>query len=158
MSGKGIAMVETVIKWSVNGLFKADANKCFEEITSIGDEVKPEQVLDYARDEDSELHKCFDWDDSSAAEKYRLYQARLVVNHLIVVKRDPENEKQEPVQFRVMMKNDDDHSSGYKQTLVMVRDEDEYQKLLKQAYKELHSFKEKYSCLKELADILALID
>jgi hypothetical protein len=40
----------------------------------------------------------------------------------------------------------------------MVRDEDEYRKLLEQAYAELHSFKQKYSCLSELANILELID
>ena len=150
-------MVETIIKWSVSGVFKADANKCYEEIQEIGEEVKPEQVLDKARDSESELHKCFDWDDSSAAEKYRLHQARLVINHLIVVKRDVDEEK-EPVQFRVMLKNDTARESGYKQTLVMVRDEDEYKKMLEQAYRELHSFKQKYSCLSELAEIIALID
>jgi len=150
-------MVQTIIKWSVTGLFKADANKCYEEIRQIGDEVKPEQVLNKAKDENSELHKCFDWNDSSAAEKFRLIQARDVINHLIVIKRD-EDEEKEPVQFRVMMKNERTHDSGYKQTIVMVKDEDEYRKLLEQAYAELHSFKQKYSCLSELAEILALIE
>ena len=150
-------MVETIIKWSVSGVFKADANKCYEEIQEIGEEVKPEQVLDKARDEESELHKCFDWDDSSAAEKFRLYQARNVLNHLIVIKRDVEEET-EPIQFRVMLKNDNARDSGYKQTIVMVRDEDEYKKLLAQAYSELHAFKQKYSCLSELSKILSLID
>ena len=150
-------MVQTVIKWSINGIFKADANKCYEEIQEIGDEVRPEQVLDKAKDESSELHKCFDWNDSSAAEKYRLFQAKQVINHLIVVHRD-EDEKQEPVQFRVMLKNERTKESGYKQTIIMVQDEDEYKKLLEQAYAELHSFKQKYQCLSELAEIIALID
>ena len=151
-------MVETIIKWSVSGIFKADPNKCYQEIQEIGDEVKPEQVLDKARDANCELHKCFDWDDSSAAEKYRLHQARKVVGNLIVVTRETDDEAKEPVQFRVMLKNDTAVDSGYKQTLVMVRDEDEYKKLLDQAYRELHSFKQKYSCLSELAEIIALID
>lgn len=150
-------MVETIIKWSTGGIFKADASKCYEEIKKIGEEVKPEQVLDKARDDSSELHKCFDWDDSSAAEKYRLHQARLVINHLIVVQHEIEEEK-EPIQFRVMLKNSSDKGSGYKQTLVMIRDEDEYKKLLDNAYRELHSFKQKYQCLSELAEIIALID
>ena len=151
-------MVETIIKWSINGIFKADANKCYEEIQQIGDEVKPEQVLDKARDEDSELHKCFDWNDSTAAEKYRLFQAKQVINHLIVIQRNDEEKESQPVQFRVMLKNERTKESGYKQTIVMVRDEDEYRKLLEQAYAELHSFKQKYSCLSELANILELID
>lgn len=149
-------MVETIIKWKT-GIFNANAEKCYEEIQQIGDEVTPQQVVLVASDSNSELHKCFDWDDSSAAEKYRLHQARLVMNQLIVVKREPEKPK-EPIQFRVMMKNEQESGSGYKQTLVMLRDEDEYKKLLDQAYRELRAFKQKYSCLSELAEILALID
>lgn len=151
-------MTETIIKWTTPGFFKADPSKCYEEIKGIGEEVKPEQVVEKATNPDSELHKCFDWDDSSAANKFRLYQARLVINHLIVVTRETEDEEKEPVQFRVMMKNDNNRDSGYKQTLVMVRDEDEYSKLLEQAYKELQAFKQKYQCLSELAEIIALID
>ena len=152
-------MVQTIIKWSLKDLYKADACKCYEEIQQIGEEVRPEQVLDKARDSKTELHKCFDWDDSSAAEKYRLEQARSVIRHLIVVHHDDSgDEDNAPVQFRVMLKNDRKLDSGYKQTIVMVKDEDEYKKLLAQAYSELHSFKQKYSCLSELAEILALID
>lgn len=33
-------MVETVIKWSLKDIFKADAQKCYEEIQEIGEEVK----------------------------------------------------------------------------------------------------------------------
>lgn len=151
-------MVETIIKWSLNGLFKADATKCYEEIQAIGDEVKPEQIVARAKDKKSELHKCFEWDNTAAAEKYRLIQARDVVNHLIVIHRDVEDETKAPVQFRVMLKNDRSAGSGYKQTIVMMKDEDEYKKLLEQAYSELHAFKKKYQCLSELSEILALID
>lgn len=151
-------MVETIIKWSLKDIFKADAQKCYEEIQGIGEEVKPEQVIERAKDKSSELHKCFDWNNTVAADKWRLYQARNVLNHLIVVKREVDEEEKEPVQFRVMMKNDRSESSGYKQTIVMVKDEDEYRKLLEQAYAELHAFKKKYQCLVELAEILSLID
>ena len=151
-------MVETIIKWSLNNIFKADPTKCYEEICEIGDEVKPEQVVAKAKDKDSELHKCFDWNDTSAAEKYRLFQAKQVINHLIVIKRDVEEPEKEPVQFRVMLKNKKSYDSGYKQTIVMVRDEDEYRKMLEQAYAELKAFKKKYACLSELSDILAMIE
>ena len=83
------------------------------------------------------------------------------MRQLIVITRpDPEDEaeKNEPIQFRLMMKNENSHSSGYKQTLVMVRDEDEYQKLLNMALEELRTFKRKYSMLSELQEILDLIN
>ena len=38
--------------------------------------LTPEQVVEAARDKASALHDCFEWDDSTAAEKYRLDQAR----------------------------------------------------------------------------------
>ena len=43
-----------------------------------------EKMLDDARKEDSILHPFFDWDDSSAAEKYRIVQANNIRNHLSV--------------------------------------------------------------------------
>ncbi len=36
-------------------------------------------VVEAARDEDSPLHKHFDWDDNAAAEKYREWQARALI-------------------------------------------------------------------------------
>lgn len=153
-------MVETIVTWKMPGLFKsADAKKCYEEITALGEEVKPEQIVNRARDEKSELHKCFEWDDSAAAEKYRLIQGRQIVQHLIVVQKEVEQpEQKEPIQFRVMMKNETGKDSGYKQTRIMVKDEDEYKKMLDMAWSELRAFKRKYACLSELAEIFALID
>lgn len=37
------------------------------------------KVLEAARDEDSPLHRHFDWDDTTAAEKYREWQARTLI-------------------------------------------------------------------------------
>lgn len=75
----------TVATWrSGPCVFKADAQKVADEISSIGLSVKPEEIVDKARDESTELHKCFEWDDTKAAERYRLHQARQIVCHLVV--------------------------------------------------------------------------
>lgn len=42
-------------------------------------DLKPEDVLDDARNPNSPLHDCFTWDDSIAAEAYRLIQAKAVI-------------------------------------------------------------------------------
>ena len=63
------------VMWRVDGFFKADAQKCYEE---MGDsDISPEEVLEKAKDKNSELHKCFEWDDTVAANKYRLQQAHV---------------------------------------------------------------------------------
>ena len=152
--------MQTIIKWQTNMFAKADAGKCYEEISEIGEEVKPEQVVEKAKDENSELHKCFTWDDAKAADAYRLCEARQVLRQLIVITRPDGEEKEQsaPVQFRLMMKNETGNDSGYKQTIVMVQDEDEYRKLLDQAWRELRCFKQEYACLQELRAIIDLID
>jgi len=41
--------------------------------------LTPEEVVDEARDPDSPLHRYFEWDDSAAAEAWRLNQARSMI-------------------------------------------------------------------------------
>lgn len=42
-------------------------------------ELTPEQVLDVASDPTSSLHNHFTWDDTEAAQKWRLNQARTLI-------------------------------------------------------------------------------
>ena len=48
--------------------------------------LTPNVVLDYARDHTSKLHKYFEWSNTEAAEKYRIQQARELVNHVVEVR------------------------------------------------------------------------
>lgn len=137
--------------WKLEGLFKADANEVAMEISSI--KATPENIVEYAKQENTELHKCFEWNDSVAGHKYRILQAGSIVRNLVVVKE--ETEEKTPIRF---FYNTGDGSKEYKPVKMILRNEDEYQALLKRAMEELHSFKKKYSNLSELEEILALID
>jgi hypothetical protein len=44
-----------------------------------GGRITPEDAIDDARDEDSPLHSAFTWDDSEAAHKQRLHEARTLI-------------------------------------------------------------------------------
>lgn len=62
-----------------------DANKVYDELQAIPDsERTPERIVEEAQNTDKELHKGFTWDDTEAAQKCRLFEARQIVNHLIV--------------------------------------------------------------------------
>lgn len=144
----------TVATWrSGPCVFKADAQKVADEISSIGLSVKPEEIVDKARDENTELHKCFEWDDTKAAEKYRVYQARQIVCHLIVKEVNNEPQKQE---VRFFYKTDS--QEGYKPTSYIIQNKDEYHKLLDRALTELKAFQRKYSTLKELDGLFDAIN
>jgi hypothetical protein len=41
-----------------------------------------EQIVEEASSEDSPLHPCFEWDDSEAAQKYRIEQARYLIRSI----------------------------------------------------------------------------
>ena len=139
--------------------FKGDPVKVVKELESIGEEVKPQQMIDYAKaHKNSELHKCFTWDNTVAADKYRLYEARQIQRNLIIKKLpSPENEGQQPKIVRLMMRTET--TGGYKSIINIMRNEDERAKLLIMAKNELHAFERKYSTLAdtELRDVLIAI-
>lgn len=151
-------MAERILAtWKVGmeSLYKgADAQKCAEEILEIGEEATPEQIVEKAKNEQAELHKCFEWDDQKAAAKYRIGQAVKLTANLVFVRMEEQIEKQEP-EIRVFHKPTG--SSGYKPLNIIIQNKDEYQELLKRAYAELHAFKVKYASLQELDYILSLI-
>lgn len=136
------------------GLFnQADAQKVAQEIVAIGDCATPSQIVDVGRNSDTELHKCFDWDDTIAAEKWRIEQARDIVRHLVIKEDALPKDKPE---IRYFFKPQGE--VGYKPTEIIVKQKDSYEALLAQAYAELRAFKQKYYCLNELREILDLID
>lgn len=138
------------VEWRVKGLFKADAQKVYQE---IGDEqITPEELLEKARkNRKSELHKCFTWDDSVAAEKYRLIQARTVIQMLVV-----KVEKEDAVAPRVYQITSE--KNVYQPTRVFLEQPEEMQVLLERAKAELIAIKQRYKYLSELEEVFEAID
>lgn len=134
--------------------FKGNASKVATEISNIGDDVTPQQIVDYAKDENTELHKCFTWDNNEAADKWRLHEARQIVCCLRIVKE--ENETETPTPIRVFYKTDDD--SGYKPTQIIIKNTDEYEKLLNRVTNELKAVRNKHKNLIEFEEVWSAID
>jgi hypothetical protein len=44
-----------------------------------------ETLLEHAKDKNSKLHNLFEWDNNLAAKKWRLQQARIIVNEIKVI-------------------------------------------------------------------------
>lgn len=143
-------------KWKICGIFKADAQSVAQEIKSLGDSCTAKDLVEFAKkDESSELHKCFEWDDSVAGEKYRLLQAQKVLINLVVT--PSVKEDKEPVSYRLFM-NTGDNSGKYKPVNVVVQKQDEYRELLEMAKRELLAFKKRYSMIRELSEVFKEID
>lgn len=138
--------------WKGTG-FKANPETVYREIQTLGEEYTPQQILDLARDENTELHKCFIWDDTIAAEKWRLYTARQICCSLSVV---VESEDKELAPYRLIQH--DNAKEAYAPVVLTVRNEDEYSRLLKQAKAELFAFKKRYKMIVELQEVIEEID
>ncbi|MBQ5511712.1 MAG: biopolymer transporter ExbD, partial [Prevotella sp.] len=109
---RGTTMAENIIAtWRTPGVFKADAQKVCDELQEIGEEFTPEDIVEAAEDEDKELHKCFEWDDTKAAHKYRIHQAVILTSQL-VFRRDIPDKEPPPAPVRVFNKTDS--AGGYK--------------------------------------------
>lgn len=136
-------------EWRVKGIYKADAQKVADEIGN--DKITPQEMIEKARNEKSELHKCFEWNDTIAAEKYRLQQARNVLAMLVF---KPKTEEEQQVRIFSLTTE----KSVYQPTKQFLVQSDEYQDLLKRALAELETFKRKYSTLNELEEVFKAIE
>jgi hypothetical protein len=111
--------------------------------------LDPQYIVDSARDPESPLHSRFDWEDSSAAEKWRLHQARNLIR--VTVSYLPQVHC-EPTRVFVSLTTDR-KDGGYRQTVDVLHDSNMRRQLLTDALDELRRLQRKYSLLKELAGV-----
>ena len=145
-----------VYQWKAN--FRANVKAevfggVCEELEEQG-KLTPAALVNVSRAENAPLHKCFEWADEIAAEKYRQSQASSMLRHLEIVttkkKDDPE-----PVSIRTFFPVPQEN---YRSISYIMSDDENRENLLRQAKAELERFKHKYKMLKELAPVFSAID
>lgn len=119
-----------------------------------------EAIVQAATDENSPLHRYFEWDGKKAAQAYRIEQARWLVNRVkIFIERGDE---QAPVKVHAYVSLVDDrgngNGNGYRATCEVLSDEEQRNRLLKQAAAELLAWRERYHNFLAAADALATTD
>lgn len=117
-----------------------------------GGELLAVDVVDAARPENSVLHGQFDWDDSEAAEKWRLHQARNLIR--VTVEYVGPKERQVPARVFVSLTPDRRGDGGKYRLLASVMSNREYRKqLIADAKDDMEHFKKKYAELRELESV-----
>jgi hypothetical protein len=56
-----------------------------QSLVNAGMPLLPEEVIEAARNPNSTMHSMFEWDDTEAAIKYRLAQARWIIRNVEIV-------------------------------------------------------------------------
>lgn len=137
------------VSWKIPK-YKANAQEAYNEITKLK-EISPQNIVELARDENSVLHNDFEWNDTIAGEKYRNLQAREMIRMFVFTPVEKDNE---PIRtFEITTQK-----SVYQPVKMILKNEDEYQNLLKRAKLELQAFKQRYQTLSELESIFLEID
>lgn len=110
--------------------------------------LKPEAVIEAAESPTHPLHSRFEWDDSRAAQLYRIQQARHIIASFEI--EIPQLE----VKVRALTSLDVDRTTGgYRWTLDTLERPDLREELIRTALKELTYLQNKYKHLQELHDI-----
>lgn len=120
--------------------------------------LTPQLVLARARDESSPLHSHFTWDDSEAAERYRLDEARRLIVRVKVEIQTRPNEAPTRVRAFTSLMSDRMIGGGYRSTVTVLADMDQRSELLRTALAELQAFQRKYRHLSELTTVMHEID
>lgn len=115
--------------------------------------ITPEQVVEAARDPKSPIHDRFTWDDTEAARKYRLEEARALIRVSVTVVENIAG----PIRAFCSLPTDRLSGQGYRLTAAVMSDADQRAQMLACALEELRAFQQRYQELQELAEVFAAL-
>ena len=128
-----------------------------ERIEARDGQVTSKSLLDAGRPEESVLHSLFEWDDSKAAELYRLRQATEVITHIHIVIDEKPN-----TPYRAYVNIQESSGQTERGRFINVRsameNEETRRIVLNMAISEAKRFSQKYANYKELSEVFAAID
>lgn len=103
--------------------------------------LRPCDVVDFARNPETALHGQFCWDDTEAAQKWRLHQARDIIRvQVTIIKTDTP-----PVRAFVSLKNDrKTKGGGYRDVNFVVQHPDLSKTYARELYADAQDFIRKY--------------
>lgn len=112
-------------------------------------QIKPENVVEEARPEDSPIHNNFEWDDTKASHEYRLWQARQLITYRFKIEG-----QEEQMFYNVKVVINDVPTQGYFTKEKVLSSEEMYSQLLKDAVQEIRYWQNKYKEIKELEGVV----
>ncbi len=111
--------------------------------------IRPADLVEYARPEDSRLHSLFEWDDAKAAQKYRLWEARqIIVNVYINI-----NESKVQAFQNIVVTTPKGKTQGYYSTQKILSKEEMRKQLIETCKQEAMYFFNKWKLISELTPL-----
>lgn len=119
-----------------------------------GKELTAEIVVEDARDPASPIHSFFEWDDTVAAEQYRLHQARGLIRAVVGRYAGPEGQEKRIRAFVHVPAPPNPHYRPVEQAMSEAETRD---LVLQRAWRELQEWRQRYADLKEFSELIQAI-
>ena len=120
--------------------------------------ITPVIIVKKAKAKKSVLHNYFEWDNSIAGQKYRIHQARSLINH-IEVKIIRENKPDEKIKmFHNIKVVPESKDRGYVSLQAVLDSPDYHNQVIAQALLEVTSWHHRYKQYLELSPIFNAIE
>lgn len=130
--------------------------KVIDELRRIESErglLIPSEVVEAARPATSPLHPHFEWDDSAAAEKYRIDQARNLIR--VCVEYVGNGDSRRKIDAFVSLSTDRATGGGYRSMTHVLAMDNLRAQLIEDAILDMDRFRAKYASVAELVDVFA---
>lgn len=146
--------------WKPGSRVRLDPEKAGRELEDIrrkeGGSLTQEAVVERARSANSVLHDHFTWDDSEAAEKWRLNEAGEIIRSIVIdVTR---SNVAEPKLIRAFVSVEQQGERAYHSTVHAMGDAELRRQILQKAWADLEAWRHRHAELVEFAKIFASID
>ena len=141
-------------KRSIQNLEPEVVGEYLEQLEQQYGSITPEMLVKKAKAKRNPLHNYFDWDDKSAAEQYRIVQARYILR--IIIREETPNGPENMRAFVNVVTSG--QQSVYMPTAKAMANATTRIQLLEKAKDDLKAWRIKYHRLQELAKIIKIID
>lgn len=129
--------------------------------SKLGRAPKAREVLEDARDPSSPIHELFNWDDSDAAEKYRAFQASVLLSALTVKIEIVKNGKRDEVDMpvRIVLNRGERGTGGEHEHISdIIADPVRRARMVEMAADDFLSLERKYNNLKEFQNVFKALE
>jgi len=137
------------------------SQKVIKEILEVKEKngLTAEAIIEQAKKKNNPLHDFFDWDDTKAAHKWRLQQARVLINEVKVVVENKEYYAFENVSIEIEADSEEGTTKKeYFTRSEILNDKEKRAQIVNRAYNYLLYWKEQYQTYTEFEPIVKSIE
>lgn len=131
--------------------------ECLEEMERKYGRVDPKLIVKDAKPPNSPLHKYFEWDNTQAADRYRLSQARQLIASVHVQTLDSKTLATPVRAFVNIIPTENEDNRQYESITRVMATSDGRRKLLAKAKTELQDWQKRYAALEEFSAVFDAI-